>query len=43
MNKVSGQIEEFFSIGLLFLVNMSKKISLSADLVQPYLTGSVDH
>ena len=32
MNKVSGQIEEFFSIGaiwLLFLVNMMKKISLS--------------
>jgi len=32
MNKVSGQIEEFFSIGaiwLLFLVNISKKISLS--------------
>ena len=34
MNKVSGQIKEFFSIGtfwLLFLVNMSKKISLSAE------------
>ena len=29
MNKVLGQIEEFFSIGVLFLVNVSKKISLS--------------
>ena len=35
MNKVSGQIEEFFSISaiwLLFLVNMSKKISLSVEM-----------
>ena len=36
MNKVSGQIEEFYSIGaiwLLFLINMSKKISLSVPLI----------
>ena len=46
MNKVSGQIEEFFSIGaiwLLFLVNMSKKISLTIRNIRNLLQHLLIH